>query len=62
MKFEDTQIYKLGEIYKEIGETLMDPKTDIKDLVTLGRKYGFDVTVVIVPNDDSPINGSDLSA
>ncbi|MDA8128726.1 MAG: hypothetical protein M0Z73_08545 [Betaproteobacteria bacterium] len=56
MKFEDTQPYKLGLIYRQLADLLMDPKTDMRDLTEFGAKMGFKVAIEIVPDVDSPLN------
>lgn len=58
MKFEDTQPYKLGLIYRQLADLLMNPKTDMRDLAEFGAKMGFKVGIEIVPDDDSPLNGA----
>ena len=43
--YKKTQPYKLGLIYKELGDMLMNPKTDIQDLVNFSRGLGCKVSV-----------------
>ncbi len=50
--FEDTQPYKLGLIYRQMADLLMNPKTDIRDLVEFSRKHGFKLNIEILPNED----------
>lgn len=52
-----TRPYRLGKLYKELGEMLMDPKTDMRDIAAFGVKHGFDFKFEIVPDDDSDMNG-----
>ena len=43
--YKNTQPYKLGLIYKELGEMLMNPKTDIQELVRFSRGLGCKVSI-----------------
>ena len=43
--YKNTQPYKLGLIYKELGEMLMNPKTDIQELVSFSRGLGCKVSI-----------------
>ena len=43
--YNNTQPYKLGLIYKKLGDMLMNPKTDIQELVNFTKKLGCKVSV-----------------
>ncbi len=58
MKFENTQPYKLGAIYRQLGDLLMNPKTDMRELAEFAAKIGFRIGIDIVPDEDSPLNGA----
>lgn len=57
MEYKETQPYKLGLIYKRLGELLMNPKTDMRDLAEFGEKIGVKFKLEVVPDEDSLING-----
>jgi len=40
MKYEDSQLYRLGKLYKELGELLMNPRTDMRDLAAASAHFG----------------------
>lgn len=46
--YEETQPYKLGLLYKQLGEMLMDERTDMRDLAATAAYLGCRVTVELV--------------
>ena len=58
MNYEDTQPYRLGRLYKQLGEALMSPKTDMRDLAEIGTRLGIRFKIEVVPDENSPINGA----
>ena len=45
--YMQSQPYKLGLLYKELGERLMDERTDIRDLIAICSKLGLEVGVAV---------------
>jgi len=57
MKYEDSQLYRLGKLYKELGELLMNPRTDMRDLAAASTHFGGWIKVEFVPAENSPMTG-----
>jgi hypothetical protein len=57
MNYEDTQPYKLGMIYKQLADLLLNPTTDMHDLAEFGTKMGCKFSIEVVPDEASPLNG-----
>jgi hypothetical protein len=57
MNYEDTQPYKLGLIYKQIADLLMNPTTDMHDLAEFGARMGCKFSIEVVADEASPLNG-----
>jgi len=57
MNYEDSQPYKLGLIYKQVADMLMNPTTDMHDLAEFGARMRCKVSIEFVPDEDSPLNG-----
>lgn len=56
MKIEDykrTQPYLLGLRYRKLAETLMDPKTDIRDLCDIAGELGCRIALELVPVEEA---------
>lgn len=51
MKYEDTELYKLGELYEYFGNMLKDPCTSIKDLARFAHDNNFHIAFKFVPAD-----------
>lgn len=45
MDYTKTQPYRLGKMYKELGEMLMDERTDMRDLVAVAHTLGVNISV-----------------
>lgn len=45
-KYEDSQPYKLGCMYEEIGAAMKNPNTKIDDLTAISLKYGIQINIV----------------
>jgi hypothetical protein len=45
MRFEESEVYISGKFYKELGEMLMNPLTNIKDLVSFELKHGVKLNI-----------------
>ena len=56
INYTKTQPYRLGKMYKELGEMLMDERTDMRDLVAVAHALGVDISVSLgypEPEDDN---------
>jgi hypothetical protein len=58
MDYEDTQPYKLGLIYQQLADMLMNPNTDMRHLAEFGAKMGCKFSIEVVADADSPLNGN----
>lgn len=43
--FQKTQVYRLGSMYKELGEMLMDERTDLRDLAIVAHELGLNISI-----------------
>ena len=57
MVYEDTHPYKLGLIYKQLADMLMNPATDMRDLAEFGAKMGCKFSIEVVADEASLLNG-----
>lgn len=57
MNYTESQPYKLGLLYKTLGELFMNPKTDLGALTVVCQELGFKLTLELVPENDSPLLG-----
>lgn len=55
MDYTKTQPYKLGKLYKELGERLMDPRTDLRDLVGIADYLGCNITISLGGEETGPV-------
>ena len=46
VKYEDSQPYKLGCMYAEIGAAMKNQNTKIDDLTAISLKYGIEINIV----------------
>lgn len=44
-RYKNTQVYRLGEMYKELGEMLMGERTDLRDMVAMTHALGLNLTI-----------------
>ncbi len=51
--YEESQPYKLGLVYKQLGEMLMNERTDLRDLAAAAAYLGTRLTVELVDLDDA---------
>lgn len=58
LEYEQTQPYRLGMLYKKLGEMLMDPHTTMRDIAEFGHNVGFQIGIEIQPVNDSELNGA----
>ena len=49
--YKTTQPYQLGLIYAELGAALMDPNTDLRDLVALSGRLGMRIELSVAADD-----------
>jgi hypothetical protein len=54
--YTKTQPYRLGKLYKELGEMLMDPRTDIRDLTAAAEYLGCNISISLVGLDEANVN------
>lgn len=54
MDYTRTQPYRLGKLYKELGERLMDPMTDLRDLVALAENLGCKIGITFAEPESEP--------
>ena len=47
--YSKSELHKTGEMFKEFGERLMDPRTDLRDLVAVADALGCEVRVSLEP-------------
>jgi hypothetical protein len=57
MAFEDSHPYKLGLIYRELGDLLMNKDTTINELAVFGNLYGLVFSIEVKGDENSPIYG-----
>jgi hypothetical protein len=55
MNYENTQPYKLGLLYKQLADMLMNPDTDMHDLAEFGAKMGCKFSIEVVADETSPL-------
>jgi hypothetical protein len=60
--YTQTQPYRLGKLYKELGEMLMDPRTDIRDLTAAAEYLGCNITISLVGIEESAAGDSSSDA
>ena len=46
IKYKDSQLYKLGCMYEEIGIAMKNPNTKIDILTAISLKYGIEINIV----------------
>lgn len=46
--YTKTQPYRLGKLYKELGEMLMNPRTDMRDLTAAAEYLGCKIGITLV--------------
>ena len=47
--YTQSQAYKLVQQYKELGELLMDPRTDLLDLAAAAHYFDCHINIELVP-------------
>lgn len=52
-----SQPYRLGLVYKQIGETLMNPDTTVTDLARLANRFGLDISMELIPKESGKLSG-----
>ncbi|WP_353327592.1 hypothetical protein [Chitiniphilus shinanonensis] len=50
--YTQTQPYRLGKLYKELGEMLMDPRTDLSVLAVVAHHLGCNITISLEGRED----------
>jgi hypothetical protein len=50
--WKNSQPYRLGSFYKELGELLMDPTTDLLELMEYTKRTGIQFVMSVVPPED----------
>lgn len=50
--YENSSPYRLGQMYKAMGELLMDPKTTVLELQQTADHYGVKLQFSLVPADE----------
>ena len=48
VRYEDSQPYKLGCMYEEIGAAMKNPNTKIDDLTAISLKYSIEINIVFL--------------
>ena len=54
-RLKDTQPYKLGLIYKQLADLLLNPTTTMRDLAEFGAKMGCKFSIEVVADESSPL-------
>lgn len=49
--YKETQVYKLGLVYQQLGLLLMDPQTGIEKLLGFCNQIGFQLKIEIIGGD-----------
>ena len=50
--YKNSELYRMGEMYKSIGEWLMIPNTTLRHLHEVSSMYNIKLQFAIVPEDE----------
>ena len=59
MKYEDSQMYKDGVLYINLGMALKNPRTTMEELVAICESYGITLRYRITHNEVRKYESSD---